>query len=374
MTKTVRSCRVPGRLAIALLLFLTAPVAGAGESDCEAADGFGFVCGPKNAEDLVLVPGTQWILASSMAPGGGIYLLDAERKTWEQVYPGPATAVQQDFEAYAECPGAPDPGSLVTHGLNLRSTSEGHSMLYVVGHGGREAIEVFAVDATAARPLLTWKGCVLTPEAMAANSVASLPDGSLLATIPLRSGIPIDAALAGEPTGGVYAWSPGDRGFTKVEGTDLPYANGIEVSEDGREFYVASSGLFNVTAFSNTTPARVLRRSESLGFLPDNLHMDAEGRLLTAGLQLNDPVCGNLEGATTFDFQAFMTCPRPFTVWAIEPGSMAGQALITGAANEHFSNITMALPVGNEIWIGTFSGDRVAYRERLRPNPEPGRR
>jgi len=42
--------------------------------------------------------------------------------------------------------------------------------------------------------------------------------------------------------------------------------------------------------------------------------------------------------------------------------STLGKDIARGPVNERFSNITMALPVGNELWIGTFAGDRVAYR------------
>lgn len=351
-------------LSVFLFLCVCSPLVASGASECDAVGDYAFVCGPTNAEDLVLVPGTKWIIASSLAPEGGLYLVDAERKTWEKLYAGEMPGVQQDMDNYGACPGAPAPETMVTHGLNLRPTKERRSTLYVVGHGGREAIEVFDVDATGEKPQLTWRGCVLTPDGMAANSVASSPDGSLLVTIPLLAGIPISEAFAGEATGGVYAWSPGDAGLTLVGGTGMPYANGIEISANGDEFYVASSGLFNITAFSNTNPARVLRRTEALSFLPDNVHMDARGRLLTAGLNIDDPGCGNLDQAREFDFEAFMTCPRAFTVWAIDPGTMQGKALATGPANGKFSNITMALPVGEELWIGTFSGDRIAYRAK----------
>jgi len=349
-------------LSVMLLLFLLAPMTAAADSDCDGQGDYHFLCGPTNAEDLVRVPGSRWIIASSLSAEGPFYLIDTSRKSWEPLYPETASDALQDTDVFGSCPGKPDPEALVTHGLNLRPVDTGHSTLYVVGHGGREAIEVFDIDASGEKPMLTWKGCVLTPDGMAANSVASLPDGSLLATIPLRTGIPMKDALAGKDTGGVYAWSPGDSGIVPVAGTDMPYANGIEVSPDGAEFYVASSGLFNVTAFSNTNPARVLRRTGNLTFLPDNLHLDSRGNLLTAGLHLDDPICGNLESAGEFDFQAFMTCPRGFTVWSIDPGTMQGSTLAAGPANADFSNITMALPVDGEVWIGTFAGDRIAYR------------
>lgn len=348
---------------MAALLIHSGPLSAAAEEPaCDPLGDFRFVCGPVNAEDMVLVPGTNWILASSLSPEGGIYLVDATAKTWEKVYPGPAPVARPDTATYRACPSAPDPQAFVTHGLNLQTDSSGRSTLFVVGHGGREAIEAFDIDTSDGKPLLAWKGCVPTPDGMAANSVASLPDGSLLATIPLHSGFEISAALAGIATGGVYAWSPGDPGFVFVEGTAMPYANGIEVSADGSAFYVASSGLFNVTSFSNTNPARVLRRSAGLGILPDNLHRDQNGQLLTAGLNLDDPACGRLEKSDFFDFPAFMACPRAFTVIAVDPETLQTRVLARGPANPEFSNITMALPVAGELWIGTFYGDRIAFR------------
>jgi sugar lactone lactonase YvrE len=266
------------------------------------------------------------------------------------------------MKAYGACPGSPDPSSFVAHGLNIRPGADGHSTLYVVGHGEREAIEVFDVDAGGDAPVITWTGCVMTPDGMQANSVASLADGSLLATIPLHTGILINEAFAGRPTGAVYEWTLGDAGFKKLEGTEMPYANGIEVSNDGAEFYVASSGLHKVFAFSNTRPSRSLRSSEALSIIPDNLHMGNEGNLITAGLAIVDSVCGDVRMSLEFDLGEFSSCPRPFNVLAIDPKSMHESILASSPAQQHFSNITMALEVGAELWIGTFAGDRIAYR------------
>jgi hypothetical protein len=349
-------------LPIAVMGSPAAPVAATLDGDCAASGDYAFVCGLRNPEDLVLVPGTKWIIASGMAADGAIYLVDAEQKTWTELYPGKAPRELQDKNSYGACPGAPVPGGFVTHGLNLRSGSDGHSTLHVVAHGGREAVEVFDVDANGETPVLTWRGCVLTPDGMEANSVASLGDGSLLVTIPLHKGVAIGDALAGKPTGGVYEWSPGDAGMTMVRGTELPYANGIEVSADGKEFYVASSGLMTVSAYSNGNPARLLRSTGPLGFLPDNLRMGSDGKLLTAGLDLADLVCGDIKQSDEFRLEEFASCPRPFTVLAIDPLSMQVNVVATGPANPRFSNITMALPVGDELWIGTFEGDRIAYR------------
>ncbi len=349
-------------LSFALLVLLGCAGANAADDECQASGEYSFICGPQNAEDLVLVPATRWIIASGMAPGAAIYLIDSQQKTWTILYPGDAPLARQDMETFGACPGSPDPNNFVTHGLNIRPGVNGHSTLYVVGHGGREAIEVFDVDASGARPELTWTGCVMMPDGMEANSVASFGDGSLLATIPLHSGRTIAEAMARKNTGAVYEWSPGDSGFTMVQGTELPYGNGIEVSDDGQEIYVASSGLFTVTAYSNSNPARQLRTTKPMEFVPDNLHTGSDGRLITAGLAVDDPVCGSVRGPNEFDLEEFASCPRPFIVKAIDTNLMDSKELARGPANEHFSNITMALQAGGTIWIGTFAGDRIAYR------------
>jgi hypothetical protein len=353
------ACNV-GALAILIVLAFST-VQGANDG-CEDSGEYSYICGPVSAEDLILIPGTKWVVASGFGGSVSLYLVDSEKKTWSNFYPGDEPRARQNRTTYGACPGSPDPNSFVAHGLNISPGADGHSTLYVVGHGEREAVEVFDVDARGDKPVVTWIGCVMTPDGMQANSVASLADGSLVATVPLHTGILINEAFVGRPTGAVYEWSPGDVGFAKIEGTEMPYANGIEVSDDGQEFYVASSGLQKVLAFSNSNPTRLLRSSKAFSFIPDNLHMGSDGSLITAGLAIVDPICGDVQMSLEFDLEEFASCPRPFTVLAIDPQSMQDSVLASSPAQEHFSNITMALEVGPELWIGTFAGDRIAYR------------
>ena len=362
MIKTIFKLSKTSFLSLSLILFFSGGVVIAEEDGCKSSGDYGFVCGPLNAEDLVLVPDTKWIISSGLGPGASLYLIDSQQKSWKDFYPEGSPRALQDMKTYGACPGSPDPNSFITHGLNLRPGKNGHSRLYVVGHGGREAIEVFDVNASGARPVLTWTGCVMLPEGMAANSVASFSDGSLVATVPLHPGKTIEDAFAGELTGAVYEWSPGDSGFELVQGTELPYGNGIEVAADEREIFVVSSVLNTVVAYSHSNPARQLRTTRPMAFVPDNVHMGSDGSLITAGMVIDDPVCGSVQSSDEFDLEEFAACPRPFIAKAIDPQSMEGKDLVRGPANEHFSNATMALQVGNDIWIGTFSGDRIGYR------------
>jgi hypothetical protein len=346
---------------LAILLALSVPSAHAADDGCEGFNEFSYICGLASPEDLVLIPGTKWVVASGFSGNVSLYLINSEQKTWSNFYPGDEPRARQDMATYGSCPGSPDPNGFVAHGLHIREGADGHSTLYVVGHGEREAIEVFDIDANGDVPTLTWTGCAMTPDGMQANSVAALADGSLLATIPLHTGISINEAFAGNPTGAAYKWSPGDSGFTKIIGTEMPYANGIEVSEDGKEFYIASSGNPKVLAFSNSNPADLLRSTQTLAIIPDNLRKGSDGSLITGGLKIQDPGCGDVAMSLEFSLEEFAACPRPFSILAIDPKSMQVRVLASSSTQKNFSNITMAIEVGSELWIGTFAGDRIAY-------------
>jgi sugar lactone lactonase YvrE len=325
------------------------------QQSCTANGDVSYVCGPKNPEDLVLVPGTQWIVSSGMADGAGFYLVDSRTGNF-----GSLTFTAQHDRAFASCATPPTAQTLNSHGLNIRATGPNRARLNVVGHGAREAIEVFDVDASGARPTLTWRGCVPMPEGLAANSVASFADGSLVATVLFMPGTTFaDAVVDRKPTGAVYEWSPGKPGFELVRGTELPANNGIEVSADGREIYVASSGLQTIVAFSHSNPARQLRTTRPLPFTPDNVHLAPDGRLLTAGMANDVPECGGPPGPA-HDIEKLSQCPRPTIAVAIDPATMRDTVIATTTATSSFSNATMVLPVGREAWIGTFSGDRIA--------------
>jgi hypothetical protein len=340
--------------ACVLVLAGLISVSVASADDCEST----YVCGLVNAEDLVLIPGTRWVLSSGMAPGGGIRLVDSVSRMSSQLYTGGAEQLRHDAATYPSCAEAPELESFVTHGLHLRTNGDGHSTLYVVGHGGREAIEVFDVDATSDRPALTWRGCVPMPDGLAANSVTSLRDGTLLATILMHPDQTFTDVFAGELTGAVYRWSPGDGGFALVPGSELPGNNGIEVSADERTVFVVSTGLRTISAFTNTQPMRLLRATETLDFGPDNVHMAPDGQLITAGPSNEDHACGELD-PDNFTLEEFAACPRGSVAATFDPESLAETERWRSPPDPRFSNATMALEVGHEVWIGSFSGDRI---------------
>jgi hypothetical protein len=317
-----------------------------------------FVTGLTNAEDLVAVPGTPWIIASGMAPGASFTAINS--MTGESK---PLAVTRGDNSGIypRACSGPPEAGEFESHGLNLRDVRNGNLTLHVVGHGAREAIEIFDVNTTPEGPSLTWKACIPMPGELAANSVAAFQDGSIVATVLFMPGKTFaDAVVDKQPTGAVFRWQLGNEGFTMIEGSELPANNGIEVSQDGQEIYVASSGLQTIVAFSNTNPTEQLRTSGPLPITPDNVHMSPDGMLLTAGMKNDVPECGGPPGPE-HSIEILSACPRGSIAIEVDPATMADRVLVETPALEEFSNATMVLPAGGRYWFGTFSGDRVAH-------------
>ena len=66
----------PGKYFLLSLLFSVTPSIWA-QGACEPAGDVEFICGLANAEDLVQVPESDWIITSAMTPNTGFYLVDA---------------------------------------------------------------------------------------------------------------------------------------------------------------------------------------------------------------------------------------------------------------------------------------------------------
>jgi hypothetical protein len=324
---------------------------------CTPSGGLNFVCGVQNAEDLVVVPNSRWMVASGMAPGSGLHLVDTQAKSVRNLYAAGAATVRADKTKYASCPGPLDAKQALLHGLSLRPAANGHYTVYATNHGGRESVEVFELDTSGAAPTATWVGCVVTPDKMALNSVAAFTDGSLVATVLILPGKTFEDAFAQRTTGVVLAWKPGDKTFQALPGTELPANNGIETSPDDREFYVASTTTKRIIAFPRNAPHKPLRTAQLKEFGPDNVRWTADNRLITAGMIDDEPACGGAPKT-----EAGIRCPRGYVVVTIDPKTMAVTELARGPATPSFTGTAIAMRVGNELWLGSFFADRLAYR------------
>jgi SMP-30/Gluconolactonase/LRE-like region len=348
---------IVGALSAGAVLCACAIVSTAQANRCDPAGGLSFICGVQNPEDLVQVPDTRWLLASGMAPSSGLHLVDTRAKTVRNLYAAGASNVRADGAKYANCPGPLDPKQAVLHGLSVRPAPNGRFTVYATNHGGRESIEVFELDAAATAPTASWIGCVLMPDKMPANSVAAFSDGTLVATVLIKPGKTFEDAFAGRTTGAVYMWTPGTPAFRELPGTELSANNGIETSPDDREFYVVSTTTKKIVAFARNDTRTPLRTAQLKEFGPDNVRWTRDNRLITAGMIDNEPACGGAPKT-----EAGIRCARGYIAATIDPKTMAVTEIARGPATPAFTGTAIAIRVGDELWLGSFNADRIAYR------------
>jgi len=343
-------------LALALALVL-APAARAAE-DCAPDAELHYVCGAEKPEDVLRLADTPWLVASGFAPGAGLKLVDTRSRTLARWFTGAAGQIAPDPAGWPHCPGPLDPALFNARGLSLRPLGQGRWRLLAVNHGGRESIEAFDIDASGAEPRLQWRGCQPMPPGQVANSVAQFADGTVLATVLTRPGTTIGDFMLGRPTGGVWQWRPGEAGFHLLPGTELPGNNGLEVDPDQRRFYVVAFGWHAVLAYDRRDTRRPLARIVAPDFMPDNIHW-SEGRLLVAGMRLDEPACGGLRKVENGVADP-MLCHRGWVVGAVDLAAGRIATIAYGHPQPGFNGLSAAVLVYRALWLGSFQSSRLA--------------
>src|SRR5262245_30221880 len=332
-------------LAIAFAL----PQGTAEPKGCNPLGNVQFICGLVGPEDLVSVPGSDWVIASGDAAPGAITLVNVRDKTTTPLYPNPAMTQRLDAKTYDSCPGPIDTeekDKFRAHGLSIRPGKNSVHTLYVVHHGNRESIEVFEFDARGKPPSLTWVGCAVAPDPIGLNPVVWLPEGGFVSTNFQPRGAARGRAnmQAGERNGELWEWHTG-TGWKIVPGSEASGANGIEISKDGKWFYMGGWGTQTFIRFSRgQTPVK--RDEIPVGFHLDNLRSAPDGSLIAAGQEIP-------AGADGFG----MAISR---VIKINPTTLKVQEIVRYPYNEVFNFSTVAIQVGKEMWVGSVRCDKIA--------------
>jgi sugar lactone lactonase YvrE len=320
------------------------PRGGPAAAPCVQAGNTQYVCAQVSPEDLVVVPGGEWVVSTAYAQPGGLRVINVRDKSTTIMYPSATAKEQFDNKTYDTCPGPPNEqmkAYMQTHGVAIKEGRNNQHTLYAVHHGTRESIEVFQMNASVRPPTLTWIGCVVAPDPIGLNEVLPLADGGFISTDFMARGIDQGArgrAMAGEALGALYEWHTG-KGWAKISGSESSMPNGLEISKDGKTLYVATwgdQGFFRLSLGQN--PPK--RDNVKLGFRADNVRWSPDGQLFVTG-QVLDP-------------------PAPATVIVkIHPDTLKVTEILRRPNTPEFSNGTVAVQVGRELWVGTFRGDRL---------------
>jgi hypothetical protein len=300
------------------------------------APGPSVVCEQRAPEDLVLL-GTDWVAAGAFTGIGGLVLVRTADRASIGAYPAANMLNRPDTATYPDCPGPPNPDGFQTHGLYVEPGGGPVYKHFVVAHGPREAIEVFNVDTAPAMPVVTWLGCVVAPDPIGLNSVRGLPDGGFITTNFLpRNSTPEETQRMreGATNGELWEWHTA-TGWVEVPGSEAAGANGVELSDDGRTLYIAAWGSQSFIRLSRgATPP--VRQEIPLGFRVDNIHWARDGKLWSVG----------------------QAGPEWIAV-KIDPDTLEAQELVRRADTPEFGSGTALAEVGDELWVGSFRGNRI---------------
>lgn len=326
------------------------------------------LCGLERAEDVTVVPGSDWLLVSTSSTDAPLVFIDT--RTRRRVVPPvrAATAAAPPAAAQAAGPAcAGPPPTFGAGGTDIRRV-RGQLRLAVINRAagapppdaiGR--VELFEVSIHDREPRLRWLDCLPVPPPYTLNDVALAGDGTVYASHSFdRPRAPAEVAamrekwLAGTPTGYALEWPAGAAGWRRVPGTDVSFTNGIAVSHDDRTLAVAgtySSAVLLIDRRSGTARRVPIRPT------PDNLTPLANGGFLAVG-HTGVPVTG----VDPCRDAAAVPCGFPFAVARIDPGGHA--RIVYEHDGSRMPGASVAVPHGRLLYLGSFFGDRVSVVDR----------
>jgi hypothetical protein len=307
-------------------------------SSCDPSNS-AVVCGLDNAEDLVRLAGTHWVVASHRnfefvppfkASFGPVMAVRIDTHEVRTLYPTAQSTADWDRKTYPDCPSPPR--SISSHGLNVTPLGNQHYRLYVANHGNRQSVEIIDIAVHGEQIQSAWRGCILSPGKIFPNGLVPLPGGGV--------------ALSGF---GVATWWPG-QGWSTVR--KIKGSNGVEASPDGRWIFVNDDDTKAVIR----VPAKGQGEQKivALDFLPDNLRWGDDGRLYVAGPYWP-------EGFAVEDCYKSPDCDIGGKVVQLDPDTLTTREVFRSDSIKGLhGGATTALRIGDSLWIGSAVGDRVA--------------
>ena len=340
-------------------------------SGCESGAQLSVACGVTNPEDMAITPDGQFIIVSEfggIAPiaevgPGRLVLLDAQTK---RRVPLPIIYSQNSWgdsscEKNAESLFGP-------HGIDLVTRQDGRYQLAVVNHMVHESVEMFelvalekAPESGAVDPVLpdesrnqwglVWRGCVVAPAENYLNDVSLLTDGSFFVSHMYGHDFSVNdfltVAITKQNTGYVLHWDKTHR-FSQVPDTEGAQPNGVAYDEQNSLLYVA----FNLSDRVAMIDLDLGKETGSFSInAPDNLVLKADSLWVTS---LDHEILD------VFSCDEMTPCALPFTVTELDALSLDRRNSWSFKL-EPFGLPTVALPLGNEVLIGSFLSERLAF-------------
>jgi len=322
-------------------------------SECKSDDAISVICGVSNPEDIVVTPDNKYLLISEF---GGIRPYDSTKsggfallRLSDNKIITPKISFGKNIWGEDSCKQNEIFGP---HGIDLVQREDGSYQLGVINHYPGETIEMFELVQKSEQDTwsFVWRGCVEVPEKYYLNDVALKKDGTFYVSHMYSRDITMTkwliTALFKKDSGVILEWNKDS--FIEIPNSEGSGPNGITMNELTNYLFISYNQGDRVVKFDLSDNKKLQTfKVES----PDNIYINKDSVWLTSlDFQPND----------AGDCIERPACSLPFSIYEIDRETFV-------LKNENsfnktvFGLPTIAVPIDNTIFMGSFHSDRLGY-------------
>ena len=322
-------------------------------SECKSDDAISVICGVSNPEDIVVTPDNKYLLISEF---GGIRPYDSTKsggfallRLSDNKIITPKIASGKNIWGEDSCKQNDIFGP---HGIDLVQRLDGSYQLGVINHYPDETIEMFELVQKSEQDTwsLVWKGCIEVPEKYYLNDVALKKDGTFYVSHMYSRNITMTkwliTALLKKDSGVILEWNKDS--FIEIPNSEGSGPNGITLNDSTNNLFISYNQGDRVVKFDLSDNKKLQTfKVES----PDNIYINKDSVWLTSlDFQPND----------AGDCIERPACSLPFSIYEIDRETFVLKN--KNSFNKTFFGLpTIAVPIENTIFMGSFHSDRLGY-------------
>ena len=322
-------------------------------SECKSDDAISVICGVSNPEDIVVTPDNKYLLISEF---GGIRPYDSTKsggfallRLSDNKIITPKISFGKNIWGEDSCKQNEIFG---THGIDLVQREDGSYQLGVINHYPNETIEMFELVQKAEQDTwsFVWRGCIEVPEKYYLNDVALKKDGTFYVSHMYSRDITMTkwliTALFKKDSGVILEWNKDS--FIEIPNSEGSGPNGITLNELTNNLFISYNQGDRVVKFDLSDNKKLQTfKVES----PDNIYINKDSVWLTSlDFQPND----------AGDCIERPACSLPFSIYEIDR-----ETFVLKNKNSFNKTVfglpTIAVPIENIIFMGSFHSDRLGY-------------
>ena len=322
-------------------------------SECKSDDAISVICGVSNPEDIVVTPDNKYLLISEF---GGIRPYDSTKsggfallRLSDNKIITPKISFGKNIWGEDSCKQNEIFGP---HGIDLVQREDGSYQLGVINHYPGETIEMFELVQKSEHDTwsFVWRGCIEVPEKYYLNDIALKKDGTFYVSHMYSRDITMTkwliTALLKKDSGVILEWNKDS--FIEIPNSEGSGPNGITLNESTNNLFISYNQGDRVVKFDLSDNKKLQTfKVES----PDNIYINKDSVWLTSlDFQPND----------AGDCIERPACSLPFSIYEIDR-----ETFVLKNKNSFNKTVfglpTIAVPIENTIFMGSFHSDRLGY-------------